>query len=133
MKHEEKHYRRFSEELKRDLVKSIDLGKLTVREVGKLYDVSCPAVYKWLGKYSKHYRRQTRLVMEKKSASHKLKKQEDRIKELEAALGRKQMRIDYLEKLIEIADKDLGIDIEKKGVRPPLNGSGGTEHNTPGQ
>ena len=133
MRNAEKPYRRFSEELKRDLVKSMDLGKLTVSEVSKLYDVSCQAVYKWLGKYSKHYRRQTRLVMEKKSVSSKLKQQQAQIKELESALGRKQMRIDYLEKLIEIADKDLGIDIEKKSVRPPSNGSGNTKTNIAGQ
>ena len=34
-------------------------------------------------------------------------------KELEAALGRKQIQLDYLEKMIELAKTELDIDIKK--------------------
>lgn len=47
------------------------------------------------------------------STSKKLKDQEARIRELERAVGQKQLKIDYLEKLIEIAGKDLGLDLKK--------------------
>ena len=47
------------------------------------------------------------------STSKKLKDQEARIRDLERAVGQKQLKIDYLEKLIEIAGKDLGLDLKK--------------------
>ena len=44
--------RTFSESFKRDKVKEIECGLLTVREVSKEYGVSQTAVYKWLRLYS---------------------------------------------------------------------------------
>ena len=46
------------------------------------------------------------------------------MRELEGMLGRKQIAIDYLEKLIELAEKELSIDIKKNLNTPPSNGSG---------
>lgn len=43
----------------------------------------------------------------------KLKELQSRIAELERALGQKQMNIDYLEMMIELAKKEYDIDIEK--------------------
>lgn len=111
------YHRRFSEDLRRDLVRSIDRGRMRVVDVSREYEVSTTSIYRWLEKYSRYYRRQTRMVMEKKSKGSKLKELERQLKELESALGRKQMRIDYLEKLIEISGEELGVDIEKKGGR----------------
>ncbi len=116
-------FRIFSTPLKRDLVKSIDTGKLRVSEVCRLYEVSATSVYRWMEKYSIHYRHQTRLIVEKKSSGSRLKSLEQQIKDLKAALGEKQMKIDYLEKLIEITGEELGVDIEKKGERSPSNTS----------
>ena len=127
------YHRHFSGKLKREIVQQMDRGRLKVREVCQLYDVSHAAVYKWLDKYSNHRKQKTRLVVEKDSTSSKLKAQQARIKELESALGRKQMRIDYLEKLIEISEEDLQIDIEKKSERLPLSGSEETKRNSPGK
>jgi transposase len=100
-----------------NLVKSIEQGKLTVTEVKKIYQVSSSAVYKWLQKYSQLYANNHRVIVESKSLSKKYKEQSERIKELERALGQKQMKIDYLEKLIETASSRLGEDIEKKTKR----------------
>ena len=109
----------FDLELKLDLVKQIEKGQLKVSEVPRLYDVSGTAVRKWMYKYSHLYQKQIRVVSEKKSLGKKFKDQEGRIKELERALGQKQMRVDYLEKLLETASKRLGEDIEKKTKRLP--------------
>lgn len=38
---------------------------------------------------------------------------EKRIKELEAALGRKQIQLDFTNKMIELAEEEYGIDIKK--------------------
>jgi len=42
---------------------------------------------------------------------------------LEAALGRKQLEIDFLNKLIEVADQDMGTDIKKNIVTHALAGT----------
>ena len=86
-------------------------------DVCKTYDVSGTAVYKWLRKYSDLYKKETRVVVEHKSISKKNKELQDRINKLEQALGQKQMRIDYLEKVVEFASERSGEDIEKKNKR----------------
>ena len=55
--------------------------------------------------------------MENRSIGKKNKELKDKIKELEQALGQKQMRIDYLEKVVEFASERTGEDIEKKNKR----------------
>lgn len=104
----------FELELKLSLVKQIEKGELRVCDVSKIYGVSTVAVYKWLNKYSELYKQKTRVIVESKSLSKKNKDQSDRIKELERALGQKQLRIDYLEKLVETTSNRIGEDIEKK-------------------
>lgn len=107
----------FSPEVKLDLVKKIEHGEIRVRDVCKTYDVSHTAVYKWLRKYSDLYKKETRVVVEHKSISKKNKELQDKVKKLEQALGQKQMRIDYLEKVVEFASERSGEDIEKKNKR----------------
>lgn len=104
----------FDLELKLKLVKQIEKGELRVLDVSRIYGVSLTAVYKWLRKYSELYANKNRVIVESKSLSKKNKEQLDRIKDLERALGQKQMRIDYLEKLVETASDRIGEDIEKK-------------------
>ena len=48
------------------------------------------------------------------------------IKELERTVGRKQIMIDYLEKMMEIAKDELDIDIKKNFGTPQSTGSGKT-------
>ncbi|MGS2763115.1 IS630 transposase-related protein [Sinomicrobium sp. M5D2P9] len=100
--------------LKLDLVGQIEKGHLKVSEVCKLYRVSHTSVYKWLYKYSDIYQKQTRVIVENKSIGKKHKELQGRIEELERTLGQKQMRIDYLEKLMEVVSDRMGEDIEKK-------------------
>lgn len=60
----------------------------------------------------------------KDSTSERLKRQEQRIKELERIIGQKQINIDFLEKMIELAKEDLDIDIKKNYSTPQSTGSG---------
>lgn len=112
-----KEKRIFSFEVKLDLVKKIENGDLRVLDVSRTYGVSKTAVYKWLRKYSDLYGKETRVIVEHKSISKKNKELQDRVKKLEQALGQKQMRIDYLEKIIDFASERSGEDIEKKNRR----------------
>lgn len=104
----------FDLDLKIKLVKQIEKGELRVIDVSRIYRVNRSAVYKWLKKYSELYGNNNQVIVESKSLSKKNKEQLDRIIELERALGQKQMRIDYLEKLVETASDRIGEDIEKK-------------------
>ena len=51
---------------------------------------------------------------------------EERIKELERSIGQKQIKIDFLEKMIDIAKSDLDIDIKKNYDTSQSAGSGKT-------
>ncbi len=119
--------RNFGEKFKKDVVKRIENNEFSVREVSDLYGVSTTAVYKWVYKYSILYQKGYRQIIEPMSITRKVKELQNRIKELERAVGQKQMKVDFLEKLIEIADEELSIDIKKKAGSPLRSGSGSTE------
>ena len=53
---------------------------------------------------------------------YKTKVLETKLREAEAALGRKQMEIDILNKLIELAGAELHIDLKKNFSSPASNG-----------
>ena len=113
----------FSDKLKKKIVQDIEKGKVNVLGVCREYTVTSAAVYKWLKKFSAHLHPSTTLVMQMDSEQYRSKELEKKVAELEAALGRKQMEIDYLNKLIEIAGQDLDIDL-KKNIN--MNASAGT-------
>lgn len=120
----------FSEPLKKKAVRDIESGKASVLAVSREYQVSTQAVYGWLNKYSRHLQSSKRIVVEMESESYKSRELEKRIKELEAALGRKQLEVDYLNKMIEIGSKEAGIDFKKNFGTPPSSGSGFTKDST---
>ena len=117
----------FSDKLKRKIVKDIEQGKVSVPGAGREYDVSCTAVYRWLKKFSAHLHPSKTLVMQMDSEQYRSKELEKKVAELEAALGRKQMEIDYLNKLIEIAGQDLAIDLKKNTSMIASGGAGKTK------
>lgn len=105
--------RKFSEEFKRGRVKEYEKGRLTVLEICDLYHVGTTNVYRWIHKYSSYPRRQIRIVEMANSSTKKVKELQEHIKELERAVGQKQLNIDYLEKMIELAKSKLGVDVKK--------------------
>jgi transposase len=114
----------FSEELKKKLVRDLEGGKVSVSGICREYQVSGTAVYKWLRKFSGPLCSSTTLVMQKDSEQYRSRELEKKVQELEAALGRKQLEIDYLNKLIELADKDMGTDLKKTTGVPASGGTG---------
>lgn len=115
-------YRRFSESFKKQLVRDYELGNFGVHQLSKLHDLSTSVIYRWIYLYSSNEPNH-QIVEMKESSTHKLKLMEDRIKELERMVGQKQIKIDYLEKLIEIAEEELKIDIKKNTDTPHSSGS----------
>jgi transposase len=117
----------FSKELKLKVVKDIESGKATIAQVCREFSVSDVSVYNWLNKYSKFHKQGAAIIVELKSEAYRSKELEKKIKDLEAALGRKQLEVEFLNKLIELASDELGIDIKKKHYTPPSTGSVSTQ------
>jgi hypothetical protein len=91
----------------------------------KLYGISNSLIYNWIYKFSTFNEKGFRVVEMKESNIDKLKHLEQKIKELEQIVGQKQIKIDYLEKMIDIAKEDLNIDIKKNYNTPQSTGSEG--------
>jgi len=115
--------RKFTEELKRHLVKEFESGKYSVLELSRLHGISVQNIYYWIYKYSTVNQRGYRVVELKESSMMKVKALQKRIEELERIIGQKQIQIDYLEKMIELASKDYQIDIKKNSDTPQSGGS----------
>jgi len=98
--------------------------------VRRQYEVSHQSLYNWLNKYSRNLQSTQKMVMQMESESYKTKELEKRIMELEAALGRKQLEVDFLNQMFEQGKKELGVDLKKKFATPLFNGSGSTKDNT---
>ena len=106
-------YRIFSDEFKREKVAQITSGQTSILAVSKLWEVSPESIYNWIYKYSPDHKRGTTMVVQKDSESSKNVELQKKVAELERILGQKQMVIDFQNKLIEIASKELDIDIKK--------------------
>jgi len=114
--------RAFSEEFKKIRVHDYESGKFTVSEVGRLFGISHQLLYRWIYKYSTYNKKRVKVVEMNESSTKKLKDMELRIRELEQIVGQKQLKIDYLEKMIELASKELDIDIKKNSGTLPSHG-----------
>ena len=118
--------RRFTEDFQRQVVKEFEQGSLSVLQLSRLYGISNQSIYNWIYKFSTFNQKGSRIVEMKDSSATKMKEMEQRIKELERAVGQKQIKIDYLEKMIDIAKTELDIDIKKNYDTSQSGGSGNT-------
>lgn len=124
IKKELRQARVFSEEIRKSVVRDIETGKSTVLQASRELGVVTATIYRWLNKYSRYLKSNKRLIVEDQGEAYRTKELEIKLREFEAVIGRKQMEIDYLNKLIEIAEQELGIGIKKNSNTQPLDGSG---------
>ena len=117
----------FSEDFKLRIVELYESGQGSVSELEKEYGLSGVVIYRWIYKYSNYNKKSIQVVEMKDSQQSKIKELERKVKELEQAVGRKQMNIDYLEKMIDLAKEHYEIDIKKNFGTPPSGGSNPTE------
>jgi len=122
-----KKQRKYTEEFKKDIVSIFEKGTYSVLQLGKLYGIKKQVIYGWIYRYSAFNEPGYRIMDKNESPSEKLKQLEEKVKELELAVGRKQMKIDFLEKLIELAKHDLGIDVKKNCGTQHSGGSAKTK------
>ena len=115
--------RQYSEDFKREIVQSFESGQFSVPQLEKLYGINNPTIYNWIYKFSTFNEKGFRVIEMKESSTNKLKQLEQKVKELERAVGQKQIMIDYLEKMMDIAKDELKIDIRKNYSTPQSTGS----------
>jgi transposase-like protein len=120
----------FSEEVKKQVVRDIESLKMSPSEASQELSVSLRSIYNWIDKYSRYLKRNCRLVVESQSDAMKSKELKQELKEAQAALGRKQMELDYLNKLIELAGKEYGVDFKKNFSSQPSSGSASQKDNS---
>lgn len=123
--------RHFSDSFKEKIVKDLDSGLTSIKEVSTLYDVKQQTVYNWLYRYSIHHKKGSRMVVELESEGKKTEQLEKRIAELERFVGQKQLSIDYLEKLVSLAGAHYQTDLKKNFGTQSSTGIAHTGVNTP--
>ncbi|MGY6562047.1 MAG: transposase [Luteibaculaceae bacterium] len=114
----EKH-RQYSDEFKQKVVSLFETGKYSIKEIEKLYGVHSTMIYRWIYKFSKYQEKGVRILEMEDSSVAKIKALEEKVKQLERAVGQKQIKIDYLEKMIDIAAEDYNIEIKKTQIPHP--------------
>lgn len=120
----------FSQDFKQKLVKEYESGNFTVRELSSLHQIAPKVLYGWVYQYSCYNKKNIRVIEMVDSSTKKVKELFERIKELEQIVGQKQMKIDFLEKKIEIAENEFSVDFKKKSTSQQSSGSGKTGTNT---
>ena len=106
--------RQFSTEFKKEKVKQIDDGKVTVLQLSRIYEVSPTAIYKWIRKYSRYAGQNERVVVQKESEQARTEMLLKKVSELERLVGQKQVEVEYLKKVIEFGSGLTETDIKKK-------------------
>jgi len=113
----------------RRIVADFESGKFSVPQLEKLHGICNNSIYNWIYKFSTFNERGYRILEMKKSTTSKVKDLEKRIKDLERVVGQKQIKIDFYEKMIELAKEEFEIDLKKNFDTPQSTGSGKTKTN----
>lgn len=109
----------YSDDFKWRVVQEVLNGKFSKEEARKAYGISsnCAILY-WMRKFSgnEHYRQGGIPLGNEQDMNLKkvLTEKDQRIRELEEELGRERLRADLWQKMVEIAETQLKIDIRKK-------------------
>ena len=123
--------RQFTDDFKRTLIKEYESGHYTISELSILYSITRTVIYRWIHRYSTYNNKRAIIVEMKDSSKKKVQQLSKRIKELERIVGQKQIKIDLLEKIIEIAEQEYQLDIKKNSSTSQSDGSDSTPDNSP--
>ena len=106
--------RTFSGEFKKRKVREIEQGICRVSDVCKEYEVSSTSVYKWIHKYSTTIKKPIKVIVEHQSDTVKIQELRKRLAQLEQLLGKKQVELEFKDKMIDLAEETYDVDIKKK-------------------
>ena len=116
----------YSEEFKWRVVQDVLEGKYTKEEARRIHNIksNCAVLY-WMRKFSgnDNYRHGGTPLDNKTTMSNmkELSEKDKRIKELEEQFERERLRADLWQKMVEIAEEQLNLDIRKKfGVKQSI-------------
>ncbi len=98
----------------------LDRNILTIPELCNEYQVSRSSVYKWIYKYSQMRKRENKQVIEPESETRKVLLLKQEVNELQRVIGEKQLKMDFLEKVIELARKGIRGGYKKKIYRQAI-------------
>jgi transposase len=104
--------RYFSEASRKAIVEEIE-GGISKAEAARKYKVSQASIYKWLWKYSSRYEKPLRKVVEHESDSIRANKLEQELKEVYQALGKSELKCQFLETVLQKAKEELNLDLKK--------------------
>jgi transposase len=110
---EERRRRRFSEDFKKEQVRLIESGKVTLGEVCKLYQVRPYSVQRWLTSYGKKAL-PGKIVISNGKEFDRIRELEKENRNLMELIGKQQVELVYKNELIRLAKEKLGEDFEKK-------------------
>ena len=123
----ERQNRYFSVDFKRKKVSELDRNLTTIAELCREHQVSAPSVYKWIYAYSTMRKKGLRQVIEPKSDGQKLRALREEMKELQRIIGEKQIKLDFQDRLISLAEREYNVDIKKKLSGKISSGTGSTD------
>jgi len=119
MNEAERRRRQFSDNFKKSKVQELELGRLTISDLKKQYEVSSTTIYRWIANFGTMKNKPERIIVETDSDTKELLLLKQKIAELERIVGQKQVLIDFYDKLIDIAEDEYKVDIKKKfGTKP---------------
>jgi len=118
--------RQFSEQIRRKAVEEFRSGKYTVKELADLYHCSPQTIYRWIYKYSPGDSPSINVIEMSESTDQKVTDLQKKIAELEQVVGQKQIKVDFLQKMIELAEEEYDLDVKKSFSSKPSSGSEST-------
>lgn len=118
----------YSEEFKWEVVQQVLSGKLSKETARRVYGIAGNStILYWMRKFSgiEDYRAGgvVSTNLSEMSKSKKEQELEARVAELEHKLKKEQLRADLWQKMIEVAEEDLKLPIQKKYGAKPLEDS----------
>lgn len=113
MSESERRIRRFSSNFRKEKVRELELGLVSIRDLRQQYQVSDMTVRRWIAQFGSIKNKKERLVIESQSDTIQLLELKKKVAELERIVGQKQLLIDFQQKMIELAEQEYYVDIKK--------------------
>jgi transposase-like protein len=106
---------RYSSAFKSKIVSEIERGKHSILSARRMYDIAGKGtVANWIRQLGKNHLIGKVVRVETLDERSKLKQLHDDKQRLESALANEHLRVLALENMLELASRDLGVDLKKK-------------------
>ncbi|MDF2157008.1 hypothetical protein, partial [Algoriphagus sp. CAU 1675] len=112
MSESERRVRRFSDNFRKEKVRELELGLVSIRDLRQQYQVSDMSVRRWMIKFGSMKQKQERLIVESQSDTVQLLELKKKVAELERVVGQKQLLIDFQQKMSWLK-RNIGLILKK--------------------